>query len=62
MASTVIKTNALTGENIPELIDLIESHHNFSKKSGLKKQRLTYRYKHYVVDINQYFQNKILND
>ena len=54
----VIKTNALTGENVPELIDLIESHQNFSKTSGLKKQRLTYRYKHYVVDIIQYFQNK----
>ncbi|QEE16673.1 methylmalonyl Co-A mutase-associated GTPase MeaB [Promethearchaeum syntrophicum] len=54
----VIKTNALTGENVPNLIGLIETHHKFSKTSGLKKQRLTYRYKHYVVDIIQYFQNK----
>ncbi|MHA1475738.1 MAG: methylmalonyl Co-A mutase-associated GTPase MeaB [Promethearchaeota archaeon] len=54
----VIKTNALSGENVPELIKLIESHHNFSKTSGLKKQKLAYRYKHYVVDIIQYFQNK----
>jgi len=56
--SPVIKTNALSGENVPELIKLIESHHNFSKTSGLKKQKLAYRYKHYVVDIIQYFQNK----
>ena len=54
----VIKTNAITGENVTELIDLIESHLEFSKTSGLKKQRLAYRYKHYVVDIIQYFQNK----
>jgi len=54
----VIKTNALSGENVPELIELIESHHKFSKTSGLKKKRLAYRYKHYVVDIIQYFQNK----
>lgn len=54
----VIKTNALSGENVPELIKLIESHHNFSKTSGLKKKKLTYRYKHYVVDIIKYFQNK----
>jgi len=54
----VIKTNALSGENVPELIKLIESHHNFSKTSGKKKQKLAYRYKHYVVDIIQYFQNK----
>jgi len=54
----VIKTNALSGENVPELIELIESHQKFSKTSGLKKERLAYRYKHYVVDIIQYFQNK----
>ncbi len=54
----VIKTNALTGENVPKLIELIESHQKFSKTSGLKKKRLAYRYKHYVVDIIQYFQNK----
>ncbi len=54
----VIKTNAISGENVPELIKLIESHREFSKTTGLKKKRLTYRYKHYVVDIIQYFQNK----
>ncbi len=54
----VIKTNALTGENVPKLLELIDSHRIFSEKTGLKKERLAYRYKHYVVDIIQYFQNK----
>ncbi|MHA1720963.1 MAG: methylmalonyl Co-A mutase-associated GTPase MeaB [Promethearchaeota archaeon] len=54
----VIKTNALTGENVPKLLELIDSHRIFSEKTGLRKERLAYRYKHYVVDIIQYFQNK----
>ncbi len=54
----VIKTNAISGENVPELIELIESHREFSKTTGLKNKKLAYRYKHYVVDIIQYFQNK----
>lgn len=51
----VIKTNGLTGENVPILLDEIKKHGDFIITSGLKKQRLIFRYKHYVVDILKYF-------
>ncbi len=51
----VIKTNGLTGENVFQLLEQIQKHGEFIVTSGLKKQRLIYRYKHYVVDILKYF-------
>lgn len=51
----VIKTNGLTGENIPLLIENIKKHQEFLEKSGFKKRRLQFRYKHYIVEILKYF-------
>lgn len=51
----VIKTNGLTGENIPLLIENIQKHQEFLVDSGFMKTRLEFRYKHYIVEILKYF-------
>jgi GTPase len=47
----IIKTNALSGEGLEELIEKIAEHKKFIEESGLKKRRLLFRYKHYVLEI-----------
>ncbi len=51
----VIKTNGLTGENVQLLLENIKKHQEFLEKSGFKKRRLQFRYKHYIIEILKYF-------
>ena len=51
----VIKTNGLTGENVPILIENIHRHLSFLEETGFKKKRLQFRYKHYIIEILKYF-------
>ncbi|MHA1611881.1 MAG: methylmalonyl Co-A mutase-associated GTPase MeaB [Promethearchaeota archaeon] len=51
----VIKTNGLTGENVPVLLENIQQHLKFLEESGYKKLRLQFRYKHYIIEILKYF-------
>jgi len=47
----VIKTNALTGENINEFINLIYKHKKFMEETGELQRRLIMKYKSEVLDI-----------
>ncbi len=51
----VIKTNGLTGENVPILLENIHRHFIFLEETGFKKKRLQFRYKHYIIEILKYF-------
>ncbi|WP_457557787.1 methylmalonyl Co-A mutase-associated GTPase MeaB [Candidatus Harpocratesius sp.] len=51
----VIKTNGVTGENVPLLLENIKKHQEFLNQTGFIKKRLQFRYKHYVVEILKYF-------
>jgi len=48
---SIVKTNALKGENIDELIININTHTAFLKNTNSFTQRLIYRYKFYILDI-----------
>lgn len=49
----VVKTNAISGEGIPELWAAIERHRQYLESSGALREKLTTRYRHVIIDILQ---------
>ncbi len=54
----VVKTNALTGDYIPDLLEKIQQHRKFVFSNGIAHYRQLYRYKHYIVDILRYLSER----
>ena len=50
----VIKTNAITGENIKEFLDLTKKHHQYLIESGFIKNRLNMKHRSEILDILKY--------
>ena len=47
----VVKINSRSGKFLPNLLTEIDNHRNLLDKNGVHRERMEYRYKHYVLDI-----------
>ncbi|MHA1821881.1 MAG: methylmalonyl Co-A mutase-associated GTPase MeaB [Promethearchaeota archaeon] len=50
----IIKTNALTNQNIDQFLELIETHKKFLYDSGFIKKKLNIKFKNEILDIIKY--------